>query len=88
MNTRCIVCAKKSIRGNVLFNRLCEPCDTALVRWSATEHAISGSVHAWIARRVRTHERARMNARALDVMAEAYQKGWAQGHNAGIQKRR
>ena len=59
VSTRCIVCAKKTIRGNVLFNQLCEPCDTALVRWGATEHAISGSVHAWIARRVRAHERKR-----------------------------
>lgn len=56
---RCIVCAKKAAHDLTLDDALCMKCDDALERWMKSDHYTCGAadVPAWIARRVRAHER-------------------------------
>ncbi len=54
---RCIVCAKKAMRDGLLDESLCETCNEAFDRWFQGPHGCHAGVIAWIARRVRAHER-------------------------------
>lgn len=64
---RCIVCAKKAMRDGLLDENLCEPCNDALVK--AYRFADVSAV-AWIARRVRAHERKRPRPIDASVYAQ------------------
>lgn len=60
---RCIVCAKKAMRDGLFEGSLCETCDGALIEYTIKYASNESDYYAWIARRVRAHERGKMQTR-------------------------